>query len=708
MDAHTGAQVWSQQHGPGGCGVNNGTTPCYTTSSPAVDPNGQWVYSYGLDGRVHKHAVGTGTESTTGGWPELTTTKPFNEKGSSALSIATTAGGTYLYVANGGYIGDNGDYQGHVTTINLGTGAQNVFNTLCSNQPVHFAQRPASPDCPQVQSAVWSRPGVVYDPGTGRIFLSTGNGDFAPSAHDWGDSVLALNPDGTGSGGNPLDNYTPGNFASLQSSDLDLGSTAPTVIPGIGRYPHLAVQGGKDGILRVLDLASLSQQGGVGHNGGDVSHINLPQGGELLSQPAAWVDPNGHAWVFVGNDRGIAGIQVGLAGGNTPALFAKWQHGGGATSGITSPLVANGVLFWASQAGITAYDAATGTQLWQDPTIGGFHWESPVVANGAMYITDESGHLSAYVPHAGSGIPTRAAGRATDGTGWMTTGNDAAPPVFGGTWSSLNTGAIIGSAAAVSVPGSAGGVPYYVATGSDHNVYVRSESVSWRSLSPPGTNCTSSPAATSAYERASGQTLLVVACRGADGALWYVSGAVSANPSVLPSASGWKSLGGGMTTDGPAIAAIPPFTSVNNDLTFLVNGLDGQVWARTLSASWWQTPWGCTGHLGAAAVSSSIFQVFAFACQGNDGAVWMATDRGGSWNLFSLGGTVLDGPGIALGPDSITVVAEGRTDHQVYQDTSLTINPTSNVPFNGWAPAAGNVSNGATAAALLTQADSTP
>ena len=63
LDANTGATVWSHQYGPNGCVATNGGT-CYTTSSPAIDPDLQYVYSYGLDGYVHKYAVGTGTEIT--------------------------------------------------------------------------------------------------------------------------------------------------------------------------------------------------------------------------------------------------------------------------------------------------------------------------------------------------------------------------------------------------------------------------------------------------------------------------------------------------------------------------------------------------------------------------------------------------------------------------------------------------------------------
>ena len=82
VDAVSGAIVWQAHHPAGTCKINNGSTTCYTTSSPVVDPNLQYVYTYGLDGYVHKHAIGTGTEVTDAHWPVLSTLKPWDEKGS--------------------------------------------------------------------------------------------------------------------------------------------------------------------------------------------------------------------------------------------------------------------------------------------------------------------------------------------------------------------------------------------------------------------------------------------------------------------------------------------------------------------------------------------------------------------------------------------------------------------------------------------------
>jgi len=76
VDVQNGAVVWAHQNGPNGCTIiNNGGGVCYTTSSPAIDPNRLHVYSYGLDGYVHKYQVGDGNEILTGGWPQLATLK---------------------------------------------------------------------------------------------------------------------------------------------------------------------------------------------------------------------------------------------------------------------------------------------------------------------------------------------------------------------------------------------------------------------------------------------------------------------------------------------------------------------------------------------------------------------------------------------------------------------------------------------------------
>ena len=387
----TGSAVWSTSFGPGTCTINNGTNPCITTSSPVLDHANGYVYTYGLDGKVHKVALATGVEVRDANWPVVATLKPWDEKGSSALALATdSTGTTYLYATNSGYNGDLGDYQGHVTTINLATGASVVFNTLCSSQTVHFTS--TTPDCPQKQSGVWARSGVTYSPATNLIYLATGNGDYNPALGDWGDSVLALHPDGTGVSGGPVDSYTPTNYPALQSGDIDLGSTLPALVdaPAGSTVSHLGVQGGKDGLLRLVNLANLSGQSGPGHTGGELSSVAGP-GGEILTAPVVWVDPSNTTWVFAATSSNMAGYQVTLNASHQPTLTPVWNIAVGATS----PVLAGGVLYAAGGTTLGAYNPATGTRLWST-TVGPIHWQSPVVVNGELLLEDGNGRLTAW------------------------------------------------------------------------------------------------------------------------------------------------------------------------------------------------------------------------------------------------------------------------------------------------------------------------
>ncbi len=125
----------------------------------------------------------------------------------------------------------------------------------------------------------------------------------------------------------------------------------------------------------------------------------VPQGGQVLSTPAVWVNPaDGVTWTFVVTGSGISGLTLSLDAGGSPSLTRRWQT----STGGFSPLVANGVLYYATGGNLRALDPTTGTQLFDGP-IGAIHWQSPVVANGVVYVTDNGSHLTAF------GLPTSTA-----------------------------------------------------------------------------------------------------------------------------------------------------------------------------------------------------------------------------------------------------------------------------------------------------------
>jgi hypothetical protein len=392
VDANRGTIFW-QTIAPRG--------PRWTTSSPAVDPQKRFVFAYGLDGYVHKYAIETGKEIIGRGWPELITLKGDVEKGSSNISISTAHdGSTYLYMPTSAYPdpGDEGDYQGHLVTINIDTGKQYVFNALCSDRSIHFQNTGDENDCADLQAGIWARNGATYDPVTDRVFVTTGNGGF--NAHNggfnWGSSVVALRPDGTTDGGTPIDSYTPADYQRLTDEDLDLSSTGVVPLPTsrADDWPRLGVQGGKDWRIRLLNLEDLSGTGGPRAIGGELQVLPVPQTGEVLSQPAAWREPvTRRTWLFVANHQGISAFRLEKTADGSPQLVQRWMS---TTDTGTTPIVANGVLYIVAPHRIVALQPTTGNVLWRDTSIGDIHWQSPIIVNGTLYVADFGGYLNAF------------------------------------------------------------------------------------------------------------------------------------------------------------------------------------------------------------------------------------------------------------------------------------------------------------------------
>lgn len=377
LDAADGSLLWQQR--PQG--------PKLSHSSPVVDPGRQIVYAYGLDGSLHRYATTTGREMTGGGWPVRITKMSQTEKESSALNLANGR----IYVTTSGYFGDAPPYQGHVVVVDPASGAARIFNSLCADKTWLLAEG----DCRAQQSGIWARAGAVVDPETGNIFVTTGNGPFNPAEHDYGDSVLQLSGDGT----TLLDSYTPPDFQQLDDRDLDLGSSAPALLPRIphSQTPLLLVQGGKDGVLRLVNRENMSGQGKPGGVGGEVQQ-RQSDACAVFTQPVVWTAPAGTVWLVVAGRCGTAAYRVvtDAAGATTLSLAWKTQDAG------TTPVLANGVLYLATSGALLALDPTSGRHLWSsadarpEQTIGSLHWESPIVVDGRVVISDEQGGLSAF------------------------------------------------------------------------------------------------------------------------------------------------------------------------------------------------------------------------------------------------------------------------------------------------------------------------
>jgi outer membrane protein assembly factor BamB len=356
IDADTGRVLW--RFVPRGYGSWAGSSQI-TQATPVADPNRRFVYAVSPNGQIHKLSVANGQEAS--GWPVSVTRDPSHEKLAPALNFSRGL----VLVATGGYIGDAPPYQGHVAAIEARTGRiVNVWNSLCSDRSGLI--QPSS--CAESGSAIWARSGVVVDPVTHDLLVATGNARFDGKRY-WGDSVLMLTPNAS----RLVQNWTPQNQAELESGDVDLGSTAPALVGS-----RLAVQSGKDGKLRLLDLRRLN---GTGHasskTGGELQTVTL--NGGLFSAPAVWRS-GGRTSIFVSTDGGTQAFQL-----RGRQLQPVWKT----TRGSTSPVVAGGLLYVydASTGGLNVLRPATG-RLVARLAAGTGHWNSPIVTDGRVALPE--------------------------------------------------------------------------------------------------------------------------------------------------------------------------------------------------------------------------------------------------------------------------------------------------------------------------------
>jgi outer membrane protein assembly factor BamB len=328
-----------------------------TNSSPLID--GGSVYAAAPNGRIYKLDLRTGRQV----WSAAITRLPGKEKIGTPLNLSRGL----VLATTGGYIGDAPPYQGHVAAIDAASGRLvHVWNALCSDRPVLL--NPSA--CRQSGAAIWARAGVVVEPGSGKLLVATGNGNWNGRTN-WGDSVLELSPTAV----RLLQNWTPVNQHTLDTTDADLGSTAPALL-GSG----LAVQGGKDGFLRLLDLRRLNgTTAAAARTGGELQTLRTPGGHGLFSAPAVWRTAGG-TWLFVADFSATAGYVL-----DGRRLQVVWtQNFGG-----TSPVVAGGLLYLYDPdgGGLRVVQPATGALVATLPA-GPGHWNSPIVIDGRIALPE--------------------------------------------------------------------------------------------------------------------------------------------------------------------------------------------------------------------------------------------------------------------------------------------------------------------------------
>ena len=187
-------------------------------------------------------------------------------------------------------------------------------------------------DPSHTEGALWGGGNAPPVDATGNVFVATGNGNGNSTSNpDYGDSVVKLNALAS-----PLDWWAPPNWQSLDSTDADLGSSMPTLLPG-----GFVFQSGKDGngyLLKGADLGHVSAS--VAEASGFCSGVS--DGGSVY-------DP-ANSTIYAACAGGLRALS--LRSGSPPSLGAKPSFS--APSDATGPPMLGGGLVW-----VTSYSTGT-------------------------------------------------------------------------------------------------------------------------------------------------------------------------------------------------------------------------------------------------------------------------------------------------------------------------------------------------------------
>jgi hypothetical protein len=360
IDAHSGSILW--QWKPPSYSSLAGTAQI-TTATPVADPSRKWIYTASPDGDIQKVSVANGHAA----WRVSITKLPSREKIAASLNYANG----HVLATTGGYIGDQPPYQGHVAIISPAGSLLHVWNSLCSNKHVLISP----PTCPQSDSAIWGRGGAVVMPKSGNLLVAMGNAFWDGHAY-WGDAVVELSPKAA-----MLGNYVPTDWAQLNATDKDLGSTSPVYLTS-----NLIAQGGKDGKIRLLSVARL--KGTAPHQGHELQIISTPSGGYFSTTPVVWRN-NGHTWMIAADAGATQAWEL-----QNGRLHSVWRRGYGGTS----PVIAGSLLYVYAGGGLNVFKPGTGV-LVKRFAVGSGHWNSPIATDGLVVLPEGNANN-----HATSGL----------------------------------------------------------------------------------------------------------------------------------------------------------------------------------------------------------------------------------------------------------------------------------------------------------------
>jgi len=414
--------LWSRHLGPP---VPSTDLPCGNispsvgiTGTPVVDPGRGEVFVVAdelVSGAPEHELVGLNLSS---GAVELTV--KVDPAGSTPAALLQRTGlaldGDRVVFGFGGNYGDCGDYHGWLVSVNEAGGS-----------PIDYQFDSGGGE---KQGAVWLGGAAPEIDGSGDIWVAAGNGSAtsASDPYDGSDSVVQLS-----SSLHRLQYFAPSNWYAQNSSDGDLGSSAPALLAD-----GLVVQAGKTQTAYLLQASDL---GGIGGQRAELPSIcgDDVDGGDAVSGTT----------VFLPCRTGLLALSVTAS---PPALHVLWKspHGGDPpiiASGLVWTLGSGGTLF-----GLNPANGALEQQLVVGPAAN--HFPTPSVGADMLFATAAT-TVHAFAGAAATPTTTTSATAPTTTTTEppTTTTSAAPPPPSGGGWPLWATVALVAAAVGLGVGG---------------------------------------------------------------------------------------------------------------------------------------------------------------------------------------------------------------------------------------------------------------
>jgi len=329
LDALTGRPIWKRTLGkpmPGAALPCGNIDPSGITGTPVVDEQLGVLYAVAFvqPGRHQLAAIDLAKGSLIyQRTVDPPTANPLIEQQRPALALSHST----VYIAFGGLFGDCGQYHGWVVGApEDGEGALLTYQVPSKRQ-----------------GGIWAPSGPSVDAG-GDVYVATGNSAGSilgvGETFDFGNAVIRLSGDL-----HLLDWWAPSNWASLNSTDTDLGSVGPALLSD-GRLFQI----GKQGIGYLLH---------PGHLGG----INGPAFSSQVCAAAFGAIAYAASYIYVACAEGLVAVRL-----NGFSFRVAWRS---PSFSPGPPIVAGGMVWAIDTAGGVLYGLdPSGGQVRQRVSVG--------------------------------------------------------------------------------------------------------------------------------------------------------------------------------------------------------------------------------------------------------------------------------------------------------------------------------------------------